>query len=91
MAIITDRVTLATEPTLIVADDNMSQEVHLHNMSKAALQYVHIGNEDVSATNSIHIDPGNTLTLTLLPGDPLYAMSDPSGVNLGIIVMKKAD
>lgn len=91
MPIHTDRITLGTAPTLIVADDNMPQEVHLHNMTKSSNEYIYVGNDDVSTTNSIHIDPGKDLTLTLRPGDRLYGISDPSGLDVGIITIQKAD
>ena len=91
MAIHTDRITLGTAATMIVPNDNMAQEVHLHNMTKSSNQYIHVGNSAVSTANSIHIDPGKDLTLMLRPGDALYAISDPSGLDVGVLRITKGD
>lgn len=89
MPIFTDQITLGTAAELIVPNANMAQQVTLHNMSKAALHYVYVGNSNVSASNSIHIDPGQNLALTLQPGDELYGLSDPGGVDVGVITITK--
>lgn len=91
MPIFNDRITLGTAPTLIVGDDNMPQEVHLHNMTKSSNEYIYVGDSNVGTANAIHIDPGADLTLTLRPGDRLYAVSDPSGLDVGILTIQKAD
>lgn len=91
MPIETNRITLGTAPTLIVENDNMPQEVHLHNMTKSSNEYIYVGNSNVGTANSIHIDPGEDLSLTLRPGDQLYAVSDPSGLDVGVLVVKKSD
>ena len=91
MTIYTDRITLGTAATLIVPNDNMAQEVHLHNMTKSSNQYIHVGNSAVSTANSIHIDPGEDLTLMLRPGDALYALSVPSGLDVGVLRITKGD
>lgn len=80
-----------TTPTLVVEKDNQIQEVHLHNMTKSSNQYIHFGNENVSTSNSIHLDPGESLMLTLRPSDDLYAVSDPDGLELGVMVIRKRD
>jgi len=75
--------------TRIVAPQNMSQEVHLHNMTKSSNQYIYLGGAAVTITNSIHIDPGESLALTLGPGDDLWAVSDPNGLEVGVLVVKQ--
>jgi hypothetical protein len=65
----------------------MGQEVHLHNMTKSSNNYIHLGPSNITLTNSIHIDPGESITLTLGPGDDLYAFSDPDGLDLGILAV----
>jgi len=65
----------------------MGQEVHLHNMTKSSNNYIHLGASNITLTNSIHIDPGESITLTLGPGDDLYAFSDPDGLDLGILAV----
>jgi len=74
-----------TTPTLIVEADNNPQTVHLHNMTKSSNEYIHFGNADMTLSNSIHIDPGETVQYEIPPGDTLYAMSDPDGLELGVL------
>lgn len=74
-----------TTPTKVVPLDSMEQEVHLHNMTKSSNEYIHLGDSNVSTSNSIHIDPGESVTLHLGPSDELYAVSDPNGLELGVL------
>ena len=80
-----------TTPTLVVPNDNQAQEVHLHNMTKSSNEYIHIGGSSVGTAGSIHIDPGQNLVLNLRPGDELYAVSDPNGLELGVFRITKGD
>ena len=89
MPVINDRVTLGTAAQLIVPNSNMPQEVHLHNMTKSSNEYIYVGGSNVGTANAIHIDPGKDLALTLRPGDELYALSDPSGLDVGILRIVK--
>jgi hypothetical protein len=45
----------------------------------------------VSTTNSMHIDPAQTIYLTLQPGDRLFAVSDPNGLQIGVTDIRKVD
>lgn len=86
MPIENSQVTLSeTTATLVVPIEHMEQEVHLHNMTKSSNEYIHLGNADMTLTNSIHIDPGETVRYNIPPGDALYAMSDPDGLELGVL------
>ena len=88
MTIHNEQITLSdTTATLVVEADNNEQEVHLHNMTKSSNDYIFLGNADMSLTYSIHIDPGETATYRIPPGDELYAMSDPDGLELGVLRM----
>jgi hypothetical protein len=69
----------------------MPHDVILHNMEKSSNNYIHYGGPDVSLTNSPHIDPGETIQFTLRPGDRLYAISDPAGVPVGVLDIRKND
>lgn len=91
MPIITRQVTLGTAALEIVGADNMPHDVILHNMTKSSNEYIHIGNQDVSTTNSMHIDPGQTIYLTLRPSDRLWAISDPAGLVVGVTDIRKKD
>jgi hypothetical protein len=75
--------------TKIVEPATMPHHVTLHNMTKSSNEYVHIGGPGVTDANSIHIDPGETLNLTLGPGDELYAVSDPGGLVVGVLDVRK--
>lgn len=86
MPIHNDLITLSSATaTAVVPVDNMEQEVHLHNMTKSSNEYIHLGNADMTLANSIHIDPGESITMMIGPGDELFAMSDPDGLELGIL------
>jgi len=89
MSVYTDRVTLGTAATLIVPAFHNAQEVHLHNMSKSSNQYIFVGSSAVGTANSIHIDPGDDLSFYLPAGDSIYAVSDPSGLDVGVLVLRK--
>jgi hypothetical protein len=80
-----------TVATLIVDADNMPQEVHLHNMTKSSNEYIYIGTAGMSMADAIHLDPGESLTLTLNPKDALYGMSDPNGLVVGVLAIRKND
>jgi hypothetical protein len=75
--------------TKIVEPATMPHNVTLHNMTKSSNEYVHIGGSGVTTANSMHIDPGETLNLTLGPGDELYAVSDPDGLVVGVLDVRK--
>ncbi len=91
MTIVHRQVTCTTTPQLVVTVDNQPQEVHLHNIEKSSNNYIYIGSENVSTTNSIHLDPGESKVLSLPAGNELYAVSDPSGLDLGIMQIQKRD
>lgn len=86
MPIHNDAITLSnTVATLVAPNDSMEQVVHLHNMTKSSNEYIHLGNADMTLTNSVHIDPGESIEIHLGAGDELFAMSDPDGLELGIL------
>ncbi len=89
MSVLHDLVTLGTAATEIVPSRSRPQYVMLHNMTKSSNEYIYVGGSAVTTANSIHIDPGDNLNFTLPPGDSLYALSDPGGLDVGILVMRK--
>ena len=80
-----------TVATRVVTPDNMPQQVILHNMTKSSNEYIHIGPSTVTTANSIHLDPGQTIDMVLGPLDDLWAVSDPSGLELGVLTIQKLD
>jgi len=78
-----------TTPTKVVDASTSQQEVHLHNMSKSSNNFIHVGTSSVSTANSIHIDPASDMTLKLAPGDDLWAVSNPNGLTIGVLAVKR--
>jgi len=74
--------------TKIVDTWNMPQRVTLHNMSKSSNNFIHYGPAGVTTTNSIHLDPATTVELLIVPGDTLHAVSEPSGIKVGVFVSR---
>ena len=92
MPIVQNQFTLSeTTPTAITVPDNMPQEIHLHNLTKSSNEYIYIGNENVSITNSIHLDPGESKIIELPVLDVLYAVSDPAGLVVGVMQLQRRD
>lgn len=90
MPIVSRLVTLGTTATEVVGYDNMPHDVILHNHTKSSNQYIYIGGSTaVASTNSMHIDPAQTIYLTLRPGDRLFAVSDPAGLEIGVTDIRK--
>jgi hypothetical protein len=73
----------------VVSPSTMPQEVHLHNANKSSNQYIYVGNESVTLSNSIHLDPGESKVLQLMPNDSLHALSDPNGLLLGVLTIRQ--
>jgi hypothetical protein len=91
MTILTRQVTLGTAAIEIVGHDNMPHDVILHNMTKSSNAYIFFGGADVSTTNAPHIDPGETIQFTLQPEHRLFAVSDPAGLVVGVMDIRKND
>ena len=89
MSIYHDRITLGTAAVEIVPAWSGPQYVMLHNMTKSSNEYIFVGGSAAGTANTIHIDPGENLNMQLPPGDALYALSDPSGLDVGILVMRR--
>jgi len=89
VSIYSDNVTLGTAAVKIVPSFSNPQHVVLHNITKSSNEYIFVGGSAVATDNSIHIDPGDNLYLTLPPGDDLWAVSDPAGLEVGIIATRK--
>jgi hypothetical protein len=69
----------------------MPHDVILHNMTKSSNHYIFYGDANVSTTNAPHIDPGETIQFRLGPEDRLYAVSDPAGLVVGVMDIRKND
>lgn len=90
MTITNNQYTLdATVPTQIVSPSVMPQLVVVHNITKSSNHYIYYGGPNVAVNNAPHIDPGETLQLRLLPLEILFAVSDPDGLTIGVMVQKQ--
>jgi hypothetical protein len=88
--ILTSRPTLSGTAQEVVGPATQRQVVYLHNQNKSSNQYIYIGNQTVSITNSIHLDPGESKTITIEPLDTLWAVSDPVGLQLGVLIVRQS-
>ena len=75
----------------IVENHHMPHDVILHNHTKSSNEYIYVGGPSVTTTNAMHIDPGQTIYLTMRPGDELWAVSDPSGLKVGVTDIRKGE
>ena len=89
MAIYSASHTLGATAIQVVPPSTQPQHVTMHNMTKSSNEFIHIGNADVSLTNSIHLDPAQTITITLQPSQSLFGISDPVGLKLGVLAVRK--
>lgn len=71
--------------TLIVPNDSMSQDVCVHNHEHSANSTIYVGGADVTIANGLHTRAGETGSLTVQPGDELYAISDTGGVEIHVL------
>jgi hypothetical protein len=78
-----------TVRTKVVTASTLPQEVHLHNATKSSNEYIHIGGPEMTIANSLHLDPGESKVLQLMPGDDMYAMSDPDGLILHVFTIRQ--
>jgi hypothetical protein len=89
--IIHNRYTLtAGTPIEVVSPSIQRQVAHFHNLSKSSNNFIYLGSESVSTANSIHLDPGESKEITLEPLDTIWAVSDPTGLNVGVLVVRQS-
>ena len=89
MAITNSIIELTGTAQLVVPPSNNPQRITMHNMSKSINNYSPYGAVGCTTSNSPHIDPGETLKLDLMPGESLFALSDPTGLDLGILIQRQ--
>lgn len=89
MAITNSIIELTGTAQVVVAPSNNPQRVTMHNMTKSNNNYIHYGAAGCTILNAPHIDPGETIKFDLMPGEALFALSDPSGLDLGILIQRQ--
>jgi hypothetical protein len=89
--ILHNRYTLtAGTPTEVVGPATQRQVAHFHNLTKSSNSFIYLGSETVSTSNSIHLDPGESKEITLEPLDTIWAVSDPTGLQLGVLIVRQS-
>jgi hypothetical protein len=80
----------AGTPTEVVSPAIQRQVAHFHNLTKSSNEFIYIGSQTVSTANSIHLDPGESKEITIEPLDTLWAVSDPTGLKLGVLIVRQS-
>jgi hypothetical protein len=88
--VLTSLIAIGTTRQQIVGPAIQRQVVHLHNQMKSGAHYIHIGNETVTTTNSIHLDPAESKVITLEPLDGLWAIATAANQDLGIFIVRQS-
>ena len=95
MVLISRQVTCsATSSQRIVGHDNMPHRAILHNATKSSNEYIYIAGGSAQAFGTVagmHIDPGQTIYVDLAPEDELWATSDPDGLIVQVLDMRRND
>lgn len=94
MALVSRKVTCSdTVAQRIVGADNMDHRAILHNATKSSNEYIYIGGSSAVAntTSGMHIDPGQTIYVDLAPNDEIWATSDPDGLEVQVLDMRRND
>jgi hypothetical protein len=79
-----------TIPTEVVGPATQRQVAHFHNLTKSSNEYIYLGSQNVSTSNSIHLDPGESKEITLEPLDTIWAVSDPDELELGVLIVRQS-
>lgn len=78
---------------LVVPNDNMAQEVIIHNHEHALGREIFIGGDSsVTDTNGIHAVSKETYIFTIRPGDELWAYTaESNGADLHVMTVRKSN
>ena len=87
--ILNSQVTLGTVAQVIVGPSINPQLVFLHSQETATSHYIYFGGPTISATTGPHLDSKESVHITLHRGETLYAVGDPAGVVVGIMVQNQ--
>lgn len=90
MPVISQRFTLSNATaTRVVTASTHPQLVQLHNATKSSNNFIIVGNSGVTIANGYHIDNAESIKITLMPTDELWAVSDPTGLELHVLAVKQ--
>ena len=89
MTIASGQYTLGTAVAVkIVPAESSIQEVHVHCQTKQGNPIIYIGTSAISQTNGMHVEAGETITLSLPAGDDLWAVADATDTVAGVLRVK---
>lgn len=95
MAVRTRAFTLSiTGAQQIVESDEQTHDVVMHNAQKSGNHYIYLGGASavaVGTANSMHIDPGQTVYMTLHPGDEMWATASHNGNVVQVLDIRKGE
>jgi len=92
MPIINNHFTIAESTRVLVASaDNMPQDIWVHEADHSESTTVLLGNATVDNTNGLHLHAGETMSMTLRPGDVLYAYSSQGAPVVHVLQIQKND
>ncbi len=74
-------VTVTTQPTLVIAADNIPRHCYLHSSSGS----LYIGGNDVSAANGLHLSNGTTIELFVPTNETVYAITSSSSHTMRVL------
>lgn len=92
MPIINAQYTVAEDTRVLVAQaDNMPQDVWVHEADHSESTTLYLGDETVTGSNGLHLHAADTIKMTLMPGDKLYAYSTQGAPTVHILQIQKND
>jgi hypothetical protein len=74
-------VTVTTQPTLVIAADNIPRHCYLHSSSGS----LYIGGNDVSAANGLHLPNNTTIELFVPTNETVYAITSSSSHTMRVL------
>ena len=69
----------------IAASHHNPQRVTVHNQEHAESKFIYLGGANVTALTGMHVDPEQTVSLILNPGEALYALGSHADLEVGVI------
>ena len=81
--------TVGTALVQVVAPNVQPVRAILHNMEKTENRLIYLGGADLVAGQSIEINSGVFMQITLDPGDALYARTATGDWGLGVMIQKQ--
>ena len=83
MAIFNTQVTVTTTAQVIVNLDDVTQYVTLHSKGNT-----YVGNSGVTSTNGLHIENGDTVSLTIPQGCDLWCITGSGTHTLAVLTAR---